>query len=151
MKRAVGKRRLDLNFQKHPNQIEAAKTDAAELTHLLTKRVVIGFADAESLLCRGAGSPVQVHPVHQNAGDLYIRLGHPPFGFGQMPHHLKGGGKKERLALLLVGKKVESAAARLVKHVANQQAQYRAPESAAHHERHGHTNYFTPILHRLPG
>ncbi|MNC53643.1 hypothetical protein D3C77_636580 [compost metagenome] len=29
MQRAIGKRGLDLNFQKHPNQVKATKTDAA--------------------------------------------------------------------------------------------------------------------------
>ena len=41
------------------------------------------------------------------------------FGFGQMSHHLKSGGKKQRLAFTLVGKPRHFAHAGFVEHVAN--------------------------------
>ena len=54
VQRAVGERRLNLNFQKHPNQIEAAKTDTAELLQRLTQRELALFPLAERLLRRSA-------------------------------------------------------------------------------------------------
>ena len=36
MQRTIGKRRLNLNFKKHANKIEAAKTDATKLAHFFT-------------------------------------------------------------------------------------------------------------------
>ena len=41
MQRAIREGGLDLNFQKHPNLIETPETDATELPHFFTQRVVI--------------------------------------------------------------------------------------------------------------
>ena len=64
MQFAISERRLQLNFQKHPNQIETAKTDAAQLTHFLAQRIVVGLTVAKRLLRRGARGAMQVHAIH---------------------------------------------------------------------------------------
>ena len=147
---AVSERRLQLNFQKHPNQIEAPKADAAQLTHLLAQRIVVGLAVAKRLLRRRTRCAVQVHAIHQHIGDMNISFGDATLGFGQMPHHFKGGGKEERLAFLLIGEEIQPATARPVKHMAHQKAEHDAPKPTAHQQSHCHANHFTQILHRLP-
>ena len=102
MQRAVGKRRLNLNFQKHPNQIEAAKTDAAELLQRLTQRELALFALAERLLRRSARFAVQLQAIHEQAGDLDIRLGDASLIWSGGPSPEKWCGK-QRLPRLLVG------------------------------------------------
>ena len=62
---------------------------------------------------------MQIHPIHQLAGDMNIGFRDATFGFGQMSHHLKSGGKKKRLAFTLVGKPRHFAHAGFVEHVAN--------------------------------
>ena len=37
---------------------------------------------------------------------MNISFGDATLGFGQMPHHFKGGGKEERLTLLLIGEEI---------------------------------------------
>ena len=67
-----------------------------------------------------------------------------------MAHDLKGGGEKQRLPLLLIGKHIDTAASRPVKYMADQQAQHQSPKACAHHQRDRNPNYFSQILHRLP-
>jgi hypothetical protein len=149
MQFAIGEGRLQLNFQKHPNQIKAPETDAAQLAHFrAADNHLISYA--KSLLRRRTRLAVQIHAIHQHVGDMNIGFGDATFGFGQMPHHLKGGGEKQRLPLLLIGKHIDTAAARPVKYMADQQAQHHAPKACAHHQRDRNANYFTQILHRLP-
>ena len=50
MQQTVGKRGLKLNFQKHPNQVETAKTDAAQLLQRLAQRKLALFAFTKRLL-----------------------------------------------------------------------------------------------------
>ena len=69
------------------------------------------------MLGRGTRFAVQVHAIHQQIGDLNIGFGNAPFRFGQMPHHFKRRREEQRLALLLIGKDVQPAAARAVKHM----------------------------------
>ena len=56
--------RMFLEFQKHPNQIETAKADAAQLTHFLAQGIVVGLTVAKRLLRRGARGAMQVHAIH---------------------------------------------------------------------------------------
>jgi len=37
---------------------------------------------------------------------MNIRFGNAALGFGQVPHHFEGGGKEERLTLLLIGEEI---------------------------------------------
>lgn len=151
VQRAVGERRLNLNFQKHPNQIEAAKTDAAELLQRLTQRELALFALAERLLRRGACFAVQLQAIHEQAGDLDIRLGNASFGFGQVAHHLKSGAEKQRLPRLLVGEEPPAAlvAARRIDHMTDNQPQNYTPESRARPDGDDDAEQFSPILHIL--
>ena len=64
MQFAISERRLQLNFQKHPNQIETAKADATQLTHFLAQGIVVGLTVAKRLLRRGARGAMQVHAIH---------------------------------------------------------------------------------------
>ena len=71
------------------------------------------------MLRGGTRVTVQIHSIHQLTGDMDIGFRDATFGFGQMPHHLKSGSKKQRLAFTLVGKPRHFAHAGFVEHVAN--------------------------------
>ncbi|MNJ03043.1 hypothetical protein D3C73_1632160 [compost metagenome] len=60
MQAAISKRRLDLNFQKHPNQIETTKAHAAKLLQSFTQWELTLLAFTERLLRCGTGFTMQL-------------------------------------------------------------------------------------------
>jgi len=65
VQRTISKGRLNLNFQKHPNQIKTTEAGATQFTQLVTQRIVTLLAFTESALRRRAGIAMQLHTIHK--------------------------------------------------------------------------------------
>ena len=126
----VGKCGLNLNIQKHPQQIRTPSAADTKFPNHLTDRKIRFFTTIKRFLCHTTRAGIQIQARHKLLRQLDIFFSHSPFRFAQVPHHRKGGLQEKLLPSQAFAKKRRTDTTHFIDFFIRKMPQHRAENCA---------------------